>query len=150
MPYFEIFLDRSACPPLEYSQRNDLTRIKEVSEIKEFITEPGRRLEVSRRAGVVIAGGGVAGISAAIAAARGGADVVLLEREYCLGGMATLGLITIYLPLDDGMGNQVTFGISEELLRLSIEHGAEANYPKAWLEGGDARGAEKIPVHRTV
>jgi len=114
-----------------------------VSEIKEFITEPGRRLEVSRRAGVVIAGGGVAGISAAIAAARGGADVVLLEREYCLGGMATLGLITIYLPLDDGMGNQVTFGISEELLRLSIEHGAEANYPKAWLEGGTLEERKK-------
>jgi hypothetical protein len=50
--------------------------------------------------------------------------------------MATLGLVTIYLPLDDGRGNQVIFGIGEELLRLSIEHGAEANYPKAWLEGG--------------
>lgn len=91
---------------------------------------------MSRHAGVVVAGGGIAGISAAIAAARGGADVVLLEREFCLGGMATLGLVTIYLPLDDGRGSQVIFGIGEELLRLSIAHGAEANYPKAWLEGG--------------
>ncbi len=101
-----------------------------------YVTEPERQLKVSRTAGVIVAGGGIAGIAAAIAAARCGADVVLLEREYCLGGMATLGLVTIYLPLDDGRGNQVIFGIGEELLRLSIEHGAEANYPKAWLEGG--------------
>lgn len=105
--------------------------------MENFVTEPGRQLKISRRAGVIVAGGGIAGIAAAIAAARSGAtDIVLLEREYCLGGMATLGLVTIYLPLDDGNGNQVIFGIGEELLRLSIEHGAEANYPKAWLEGG--------------
>jgi hypothetical protein len=107
-----------------------------VSGIKKFVTEPERKLKVSHRADVVVAGGGIAGISAAIAAARSGADVILIEREFCLGGMATLGLVTIFLPLDDGRGNQVIFGIGEELLRLSIEHGAEANYPKAWLEGG--------------
>lgn len=101
-----------------------------------FMSEPGRQIPVSRNAHVIVAGGGIAGVAAAIAAARSGAEVVLLEREFCLGGMATLGLITIYLPLDDGLGNQVIFGLGEELLRLSIEHGAEANYPKAWLEGG--------------
>ena len=36
----------------------------------------------------------------------------------------------------DGEGNQLVFGIGEELLKLSIEHGAEANYPAAWLDGG--------------
>ena len=106
-----------------------------VSVIKDYVTEPARQLKVSRRAGVVVAGGGIAGIAAAMAAARNGADVLLIEREYSLGGLATLGLITIYLPLDDGLGNQVVFGIGEELLRLSIEHGAEGHYPKAWLEG---------------
>jgi hypothetical protein len=60
----------------------------------------------------------------------------LVERECVLGGLATLGLITIYLPLCDGMGKQVTFGIGEELLRLSIKHGVEARYPKPWLEEG--------------
>ena len=111
--------------------------------VNKFITEPGRQLSVSRSAGVLVAGGGIAGIAAAIAAARGGADVVLLEREYCLGGMATLGLVTIYLPLDDGEGNQVIFGIGEELLRLSIEHGAEAMYPKVWIEGGTLEERKK-------
>ena len=56
---------------------------------------------------VVVCGGGIAGISAAVAAARHGAKVLLLEREYALGGLATLGLVTIYLPLCDGTGRQV-------------------------------------------
>lgn len=87
---------------------------------------------------VLVAGGGVAGIAAALAAARAGARVILLERGFMLGGLATAGLVTIYLPLCDGMGNQVTFGIAEELFRLSIEHFAEDRYPRAWLDGGSA------------
>ncbi len=103
--------------------------------MKEII-ERERKLPVSASCDVLVAGGGIAGIAAAMAAARGGKKVMLLEREFALGGMATLGLVTIYLPLCDGEGNQVIFGIGEELLKLSIEHGAEANYPAAWLEGG--------------
>ena len=82
---------------------------------------------------VLVAGGGFAGISAALSAARCGAKVILCEREFALGGLATLGLITIYLPICDGEGNQVSFGIAEELFRLSIKHGYQDMYPKAWL-----------------
>ena len=86
---------------------------------------------------VCVAGGGVAGIAAAIAAKRAGArDVILLERGFMLGGLASAGLVTIYLALCDGYGHQVCFGLAEELFRLSIEHGAEARYPTAWLDGG--------------
>ena len=85
---------------------------------------------------VCVAGGGFAGISAALAAARSGAKTILLERSYMLGGLATAGIVTIYLPLCDGMGRQVSFGIAEELFRLSIKDGVEARYPKPWLEGG--------------
>lgn len=92
--------------------------------------------EVKNSCDVLVAGGGFAGISAALAAARNGADVLLLEREYILGGLGTAGLVTIYLPLCDGMGNQVSFGIAEELFMLSIKHGAEDRYPSAWLDGG--------------
>ena len=46
------------------------------------------------------------------------------------------GLVTIYLPLCDGMGYQMSFGIAEELLKLSVKHGAQARYPEAWLENG--------------
>ena len=94
--------------------------------MKEII-ERDRKLPVTASCDVLVAGGGIAGIAAAMAAARGGKKVMLLEREYALGGMATLGLVTIYLPLCDGEGNQVIYGIGEELLKLSIEHGAEAN-----------------------
>lgn len=82
---------------------------------------------------VLVAGGGVAGISAALSAARCGAKTILLDRGYMLGGLATAGLVTIYLPLCDGHGQQVSFGIAEELLRLSISMGADADFPDAWL-----------------
>ena len=88
---------------------------------------------------IAICGGGIAGIAAALAAARHGKKVVLLERQYLLGGLAITGLITIYLPLCDGLGKQVSFGIAEELLKLSIKHGAEARYPKNWLDNDGTR-----------
>ena len=94
------------------------------------------KTEIKEECDVLVVGGGIAGIAAALSAARYGAKVKLIEREYILGGLATAGLVTIYLPLCDGLGNQVSFGISEELLRLSIKHGAEAMYPKPWLENG--------------
>lgn len=84
---------------------------------------------------VIVCGGGFAGISASLAAAREGKKVLLLEQQFMLGGLATAGLVTIYLPLCDGCGKQVSFGIAEELLRLSICHGAEGLYPQNWLEG---------------
>ena len=42
---------------------------------------------------VVVAGGGPAGCGAAIAAARQGARVLLLEQTFMLGGAATAGLV---------------------------------------------------------
>ncbi len=84
---------------------------------------------------IAVCGGGFAGISAALAAAREGKKVVLFEKQYMLGGLGTAGLVTIYLPLCDGYGHQVSFGISEELLKLSITYGAEARYPENWLDG---------------
>lgn len=84
---------------------------------------------------VAVCGGGFGGISAALSAAREGKKVLLVERTFMLGGLGTAGLVTIYLPLCDGYGKQVSFGIAEELLRLSVKHGAEAKYPANWLDG---------------
>ncbi len=61
-----------------------------------------------------------------------------------LGGLATSGLVTIYLPLCDGLGKQVTFGIAEELLRLSIKDGCEGKYCDAWLNGGSLEERKKL------
>lgn len=99
-----------------------------------MINEKERTLRILRECDVLVCGGGIAGISAAIAAARAGAKVTLLEREYALGGLATLGLITIYLPMCDGLGHQAEYGIVEELLRLSIKHGAERDDTTLFLE----------------
>ena len=88
---------------------------------------------------VAVCGGGFAGISAALSAVRQGSKVVLFEKSFMLGGLATAGLITIYLPLCDGFGKQVSFGIAEELFRLSIKHGAEADYPENWLDNVGVR-----------
>ena len=98
---------------------------------------------ITQQCDVLVAGGGVAGIAAALAAARQGAKVCLIEKQFMLGGLGTAGLITIYLPLCDGEGTQVSFGIAEELLRLSICHGYEKDYPAAWLDGGSEEEKKK-------
>ncbi len=88
---------------------------------------------------VLVCGGGIAGMSAALAAARQGKRVILLEKQYLLGGLGTAGLITYYLPLCDGYGKQVSFGLAEEWLRLSVSMGAEDGYPANWLDGAGER-----------
>ncbi len=88
---------------------------------------------------VAICGGGIAGISAALSASRQGKKIILFEKQFMLGGLATAGLITIYLPLCDGYGKQVSFGIAEELLKLSIKYGAEGRYPDNFLDGVGTR-----------
>ena len=91
---------------------------------------------------VLVCGGGFGGISAALAAARLGKRVILLEKQYILGGLGTAGLVTIYLPLCDGVGHQVSFGLAEELLRLSIRYGDDT-LPRIWKD-------EARPVDRSL
>lgn len=100
------------------------------------IFEPAKELEITGSYDTVVVGGGFAGVAAALAAARGGNKVLLCERMFMLGGLGTAGLVTIYLPLCDGRGHQVSYGIAEELLKVSIQDGYEARYPTPWLEGG--------------
>ena len=85
---------------------------------------------------VIVVGGGIAGVASALSSTRNGAKTLLIENTYMLGGLATAGVITIYLPLCDGEGTQLCHGIAEELLRLSISLGAEKECPKAWTERG--------------
>ena len=95
-----------------------------------FLSEPARSLPVVGAWDVIVVGGGIAGIAAALAAARSGVSVLLTERFCALGGLATIGNVTIYLPLCDGCGRQVLSGITEELLRLSV-HDLKKERPEA-------------------
>ena len=54
---------------------------------------------------VVVVGGGPAGFAAALAAAREGVDVLLIEKNSCVGGMATAGLLGFIGPLDSAERN---------------------------------------------
>ncbi len=80
---------------------------------------------------VIVVGGGIAGVAAAVAARRNGASVLLLEKQALLGGLATGGLISWYEPLCDGKGEQLMFGLPEELLRLAVRYGDDS-LPEIW------------------
>jgi len=98
----------------------------------DYVTESQKTLPVTDRFDVAVCGGGIAGIAAALSAARAGAKTILIENQFMLGGLATAGLVTIFLPLCDGKGHQVSFGICEELIRLSEALGKDDPIPAPW------------------
>jgi len=102
-------------------------------------------MDFEREYDVIVAGAGVAGIAAALECARAGLTTALVEKSIFTGGLATSGLIYIYLPLCDGNGHQVTTGIAEELLHLSIRYGP-GDVPPGWE---DARNADEPQRYRT-
>lgn len=91
-----------------------------------------------KRYDIAIAGAGVAGCAAALAASRRGAKTILIEKTIFAGGLATNGAVLVYLPLCDGNGHQVSFGITEELLKLANCYGP-ADIPQNWKKGTGER-----------
>ena len=65
---------------------------------------------------VVIVGGGPAGINAALAAGRGGASGILVERYGFLGSMSTAALVYPWMTFHTLEGKQVIGGIAEEIV----------------------------------
>ncbi len=56
---------------------------------------------------IVVAGGGIAGFGAAVAAGKRGYRVLLLEATSALGGLATMGLVNIPLDFVSGIGREM-------------------------------------------
>jgi hypothetical protein len=83
---------------------------------RQTVQEPSREINVCYEADIVVVGGGPGGHSAAIAAARNGARVVLLERYGHLGGMSTGGIVIQIPHMSDGGGEPVIAGLSLEWL----------------------------------
>jgi hypothetical protein len=84
------------------------------------IVEPQRETEVLREAEVVVVGGGPAGIGAALASGRTGADTVLIDRFGSLGGLQTQGNNSIFSFVDPALHG----GIIMELLGRLADAGA--------------------------
>ncbi len=67
---------------------------------------------------VAVVGGGFAGVGAALAAARGGAEVILIEKGNCLGGAAVHALVNPFMPSFievDGIRTELSAGIFGEI-----------------------------------
>lgn len=86
------------------------------------VLEPARETPVAGSFDVIVAGGGPAGVIAAVAAARGGARTLLIERYGFVGGMATSALVTPISEFRVG-GRQHIGGIPLELMQRAAELG---------------------------
>jgi hypothetical protein len=88
----------------------------------------GEEIPVVATSDVVVVGGGAAGVSAAVSAARNGCSVTLLERYHHLGGMASGGMV---LVLDDMVnGQEITVsGIVDEFITRMEKEGMAVTPP---------------------
>lgn len=109
------------------------------------LNEPARQLPIQEDSDTLIAGGGPAGVAAAIASARAGARTTLIEVGSCLGGVWTSGLLSYIL---DPQGKT---GLLPEIIeRLDSLH-AEASSrdqssPEPWTQGAVMYDAELMKI----
>jgi len=110
----------------------------------DFVKEPSREIPVMRKVDVVVVGGGPGGFGAAIAAARNGAETLLVERYGFLGGMVTGGLV-IWIPIYKTMPME-TYGETR-----AIQGGVIAELVERLVEiGGAIAPSAAVGDNRTV
>jgi hypothetical protein len=100
---------------------------------------------------IVVLGGGTAGTAAAIAAARRGSRVLLVEEGNCLGGVSTAGGVNEWYASLEGLGN-IFDHVRDEVARFGAKHGRFFNgeYLKiAWQQMAQQAGVE-ILFHTTL
>jgi hypothetical protein len=106
-----------------------------------------RQIPVEEGYDLVVAGGGPGGCGAAIAAARLGAKVLLVEGTGCLGGMGTSALVSAWSDLGDGERSLIG-GIMTEILETLFKRGAyRPDLDPQWrirLHGGLGFNAEAL------
>ena len=109
---------------------NDLKKERPMTATPEFVTEPAGRVPVAASSDLVVVGGGPAGIAAALAGARNGLSVTLLERYPYLGGLASGGMV---LVLDDMCNGQeiAVRGLCADLIARLERLGLAVTPPEA-------------------
>jgi 2-polyprenyl-6-methoxyphenol hydroxylase-like FAD-dependent oxidoreductase len=92
---------------------------------RDVVIEPRREIPVAKRAEVLVVGGSPTGVAAAVAAARNGADVLLVERYGILGGQTTAGQVFTHGKrlLFDGSGRRIVAGINWEMIQRALDWG---------------------------
>ena len=93
-----------------------------------------KTLTAKRHYDIIVCGGGLAGCAAALTAIKRNKSVLLLEKSNMLGGLATLGLINFFVPLCNGRGKQIIFGLAEKWLRDSAKYGWDT-ISEPWRNG---------------
>ncbi len=92
---------------------------------------------------VIVVGGGVGGVSAAISARRNNSKrVLLIEKGVQFGGLATNGLISWYEPICDGLGNKLMYGMADEMMQLAMQYGPDC-LPDEWQGNPDNISSKK-------
>jgi hypothetical protein len=119
------------------------------NDFREIIESGRKRTPMIGNVDVVVVGGGPAGIAASIAASRHSASTILVERYPCLGGMATGGLVLLFIEYD-----RYEYGIMKETAeRLTkLDHGIvfparrkRLREEERWIEGQGITGAYSPP-----
>jgi FAD dependent oxidoreductase len=117
------------------------------------VHEPARETPVHEETDVLVVGGGPAGCAAAVAAARLGAKVTLVERYNHLGGLSTGGLVIWIDRMSDWEGKQVITGFASEILDR-LPEGAVAGAPQEQWGSTDpdhvAHWRERLSAFREV
>ena len=113
--------------------------------------EPAERAEQTFETDVLVMGSGTAGLSAAIAAAEGGASVVVIEKQDIVGGSAVTSAGIVYAPVDEADRDEMVAyymdrangNADEAQLRFFADHALDTI---SWLESLGVQWLMTVPA----